>query len=65
MPEFEHKQCAHICRGELPAISRVQHVTIAGAPTRSELATETELCALCSGALVGLLMQLERSGLLP
>jgi hypothetical protein len=65
-PAYKHEQCAHVRRGELPAITRVRHDTISGAPTRAErLATETELCAMCSGMIVGMLTQLERSGLLP
>lgn len=60
--EYKHERCAHIRRGELPAISRVQHATIPGAPTRSDLATETELCAICSGVIAATLIRLESSG---
>ena len=53
--------CRHIKREELPAITVVTQRTSPGAPTRaSDLDAETQLCAMCSGEVVALLMALER-----
>lgn len=54
----EHK-CKHVANESLPAITRVTHRMLPGAPSRSDVESETDLCAICSGALVAILMQLE------
>ncbi len=57
-------QCQHIQRGELPAVTSVVQTMVPGAPSIAMLETETLLCAICTGAVVYMLMRVERSGLL-
>ncbi len=57
-----HYQCPHVRHGMLPAVTRVVQTMVPGAPSRSDLETETLLCALCTGLVVATLMGVERYG---
>jgi hypothetical protein len=53
------RQCRHIRKLQMRAMTTIQHKAIAGATRADELDELTQLCPICSGMIVSMLMFIE------